>query len=494
MLLTESIGSVAVSAPERPAVIDARGATSYGRLVGLAAAYASAMRKTPDQALVGALCEPSAEFIALYLAAIASQRVLVPFNERIPDQQLLSVLADSDCAMVFCQRPWAGRAEKLAAACGDMGAPRCLEDIEPADPGSLVFHEILGPRDRVACFYTSGMTGDPMGAVLTHGNLSSTVETMLHLTPVDETDVFTTAVPLWHVYSVVVGCLLPLTAGARIALCPTASAECVSHTLELHGSTFVVAPPTVLSRLGQSPETGEASRLRFALSGGDSLPVEVLGRFEERYGVPVVESYGLTEGSAVSTCNPFGGDRRPGTVGRALPNQTLRIADDRMTLTPMGDVGEIIIRGPNVMSGYLGRARDTMTVMRDGWLHTGDLGWMDPLGFLHLVGRKKDLIIVDGLNVYPGHVERVLQALDGILEACVVGVKEPDRGEVPKAVVVLDDEAQVSDEDILEHCRGYLAEYETPQAILRVPRLPKTTAGHLSRATVSHLYGRSLAD
>lgn len=492
MLLTDAIVSVAETLPERPAVVDARGTTSYGRLLRLVATYAGHLRSTREDGCVGALCDPSAEFVATYLAAMATGRTLVPINERLPDSQLVRLLRDCNCTAILCQDSWEGRASRLSSLCSLPEAPVVLDALEAAGPEP---DESLGDgrlRDRVVCFYTASVTGFPCGALLTHGNLVSTVEAMLDLAPMGEEDVFATAMPVWHPYGALLGCLLPLAAGARVIICPAASSECVARALEVHRPTFLVAPNTVISRLATLPHVDSGGRLRFAMCSGDTVSAEVHACFEERYHARVIEGYGVTEAAALTTCNPFGGDRRVGTVGRPLPNQTVRIADDHMNLAPVGDVGEIIIRGPNVMAGYLNRPEDTLAVLNEGWLHTGDLAWEDSDQFLHFVGRKRDLIVVDGLNVYPGHVETVLEGLEGILDACVIGVRDADVGEAPKAVLVVDESSAPSDEWILAQCGEHLAEYELPKAIARVPRLPRTTAGHISRATVAYLYGRSL--
>lgn len=490
-MLTESIGSVAKALPRRAAVTDARGTTSYGDLVGLAAAYASRFARTPEGACIAALCDPSAQFIAAYLAAMATSRTLVPLNERLPDRELGALLNEARCSLIACQTSSLGRAARLAQMCASLGEPYLLDAERPQDPQGLASIDSAALRDRVACFRTGNATGEPCGALLTHGNLAATVGALLRHAPFDETDVFAAAAPLWRAYGIIVGCLLPLTAGARVVLCPALSTECVAGYIERHRPTVLVAPSTVLVRLVGASWPAEVSSLRFALSSGDPLPPDALDRFEAQSGALAVESYGLTEASAVTACNPFGAGRRPGTVGPPLPNQTVRIVDDHMAPVPVGDVGEIIIRGPNVMAGYLGRPLDTLSVLREGWLHTGDLARMDTEGYLQVVGRKRDRILVDGLSVYPLRVEAVLRKLPGVLDACVIGVRDPEQGAVPKAVIVVADGPQVTDERIRAHCAEYLAEYEVPRYIARVPRLPRTTAGRLSRATVAHIHGRA---
>jgi long-chain acyl-CoA synthetase len=238
-----------------------------------------------------------------------------------------------------------------------------------------------------------------------------------------------------------------------------------------------------------APLEVDLSAARFAVSGGAPLPTEVLHRFEARYGIPIYEGYGLTEASPVLTENPPLGHRKVGSVGPPLPGVELRVVDGTGKEVPTGEIGEIVARGANIMQGYLNQPEDTAEVLRDGWLSSGDLGKCDADGYFYIVDRKKDLIIVGGLNVYPREVEDILAAHPAVAEVAVVGIPDSMRGEVPKAYVVLRPGAAASRKELLRFARERLASFKVPREVEFCEGLPRTTSGKVLR---QHL--RSTAD
>jgi long-chain acyl-CoA synthetase len=229
---------------------------------------------------------------------------------------------------------------------------------------------------------------------------------------------------------------------------------------------------------------GDFSAWRVCISGGAPLPPAVLEAFEVKYGVPIYEGYGPTECAPVLTVNPPGGKRKVGSVGPALPRVEMRIVGERGEPLPQGEVGEIAARGPNVMQGYLNRPDETAEVLRDGWYHTGDLGRVDQDGYYYVVDRKKDLILVGGLNVYPREVELILAHHPAVAEAVVIGIPDPVRGEVPRGLVILKDGQQVGPRDLLQWCRQRLANYKVPRAISIVSELPRTATGKVLKSAL----------
>jgi len=491
MSLAESFLARASDHPDREAIVDARGRWSYADLARFAAGAADLLRTMPPSAPAAVLLECRGEYPGLYLGAVFAGRALAPLNTRLAYTELLESLVDSRAELVITQGAMSELARSLAASSPARPRVVSVEDIEPCHPPDSI-ETPSGDKSRVGLFYTSGRSGAPMGAVITLGNLASTVDALHKVSPMGEDDVFFAITPPWHVYTAVVSFLLPFAIGARTVVCCDPTPENMSELIRAERVTFAAGVPTLLSRLEAFEGEVDASSLRHVVSGGDVFAEDARRRFEARFGIPVIEGYGCTEATAAVCSNPFDADRRPGTVGRPLPNQHVLLVDDRGGVMPVGDVGEIIVRGPNVMAGYLGQPEETQLVLKDGWLHTGDLAWRDRYGFLHIVGRKKDMLIVDGLNVYPQHIEQVLLRLDGIAECAVIGVRHPKLGEVPKAVLVAEEGFRHSADILQAHCAHHLAEYKIPRSFVFVDELPKTTSGRISKATVRQVYGRSL--
>jgi long-chain acyl-CoA synthetase len=242
------------------------------------------------------------------------------------------------------------------------------------------------------------------------------------------------------------------------------------------------AVPTIYGMLAALPAevAPDTSSLRYAVCGAAPMPIELITAFERRYGVPIVEGYGLSEGTCASTSNPLDGERRPGTVGVALPGIEVAIMDDRGQLVPNGTPGEVVVAGPTVMRGYLNRPADTARTIVDGWLHTGDIGYLDADDYLVLVDRAKDMIIRGGENIYPKEIESALYTHPEVREAAVVGRPDPVYGEVPVAFVAVG-EAAVTPEDLLAHLRQSLAKYKLPADITMVDTLPKNPVGKIDK-------------
>ena len=239
--------------------------------------------------------------------------------------------------------------------------------------------------------------------------------------------------------------------------------------------------PTIYLVLNSLPPEvkPDLSSLQFVVCGAAPMPANAIHEFERRYRVPIVEGYGLSEGTVASTINPLHGKRKPGTVGVPFPGQEVAIAGDAGQHLPHGEIGEVMIRGPNVMRGYLGKPEATAEALRDGWLHTGDVGYLDADGYLVLVDRKKDMIIRGGENIYPKEVENVLHQHPAVQEAAVVGRPDPVYGEQPVAYVVLRPGAHATPDELIEHCKASLAKFKIPRAVYLMDSLPKNTIGKI---------------
>jgi long-chain acyl-CoA synthetase len=335
------------------------------------------------------------------------------------------------------------------------------------------------------CLYTSGTTGRPKGALLSHRNLIANLESFRSVLHVTEDDVFLAALPLFHAYGATVLFLEPLSLGATVVVEPRFLPDAVLRAIAQHRVTLFAGVPSMYAVLASTPRpAADVSSWRLCISGGAPLPIAVAEAFEAQYGIPIYEGYGPTECAPVLTVNPPFGERKLGSVGPPIPQVELRVVDDGGNPLPPGAVGEIVARGPNVMQGYLNRPVETAEVLRDGWYHTGDLGHMDEDGYYYIVDRKTDLILVGGLNVYPREVELVLSAHPAVMEAAVIGVPDPVRGEAPKAFVILRNGQQVTTQDLLQWCRQRLANYKVPRSLVVVPDLPRTVTGKILKSEI----------
>ncbi|MEV6325027.1 AMP-binding protein [Nocardia sp. NPDC051787] len=341
--------------------------------------------------------------------------------------------------------------------------------------------------------YTSGTTGRPKGVMLDHGNIAAMCGMLVDALKLDETEHSLLILPLYHVNGIVVSVLSPLLAGGRATIAGRFSASTFFDVVELVRPTYFSAVPAIYAMLVSQPERRrpDTSSLRRAICGAAPMPAELIARFESRFGLPIVEGYGMSEGTCASTLNPPAGLRKPGTVGLPLPGQTVATMDPGGHLLDDGSLGEVVVRGPNVMRGYLGQPEATARTIVDGWLHTGDVGRFDADGYLVLVDRIKDMIIRGGENIYPKEIENVLHAHPEVLEAAVVGAPDPVLGEVPVAHVVPLPGSAVTVAELDEHCRRSLARVKVPVSIFRTDSLPRNPVGKIDKRKLRTLAASS---
>lgn len=457
--------------PDRPVIFDpAEGWLSASQLdersARVAGRLAAAGLEPGDRVLISA--DPSARLVVTHVACLRSGLVVVPANTGYRSEELAHIIADSDPRAAVVdddeRAGWCRRAAGDELLIVDPGV-RLPEGPIPALDASVANSDtpaLIG--------YTSGTTGRPKGAVLSHGNLLASVEALLLAWRWSPDDRLVLALPLFHMHGLGVGLHGTLAAGASAVLVPRFTVDAVLDAAATHHATLFFGVPTMYTRLVDSPRAGELRTLRLCVSGSAPLPAELHRRLEEATGQRVLERYGMTE-TVMLVSNPYDGDRRPGTVGLPLPGVELRLSPDK---------GEVLVRGPNVFSGYRHRPESNLEAFTDdGWFRTGDLGSLDADGYLTLVGRAKELIISGGYNVYPREVEDALRLHPAVVDAAVVGTADPHWGEVVTAYV--ETCADVTEAELTGFVGEHLAAYKRPRQVRLVEALPRNALGKVQK-------------
>jgi long-chain acyl-CoA synthetase len=369
----------------------------------------------------------------------------------------------------------------------ELPAARRFNNVLAEGAGKRLEPFAVGPDDIAFLQYTGGTTGVSKGAMLLHRNILANiaqVEGWLSLALGGEAPIIITALPLYHIYSLTVNCLLMLRMGGYSVLI-TNPRDIAGFVKELarHRYNMITGVNTLFNALLHNPEFAKLdfSALRVASGGGMAVQKAVAERWKQLTGTTLLEGYGLTETSPVATMNPFDLNGFSGSIGVPIPSTEIAIRDDSGKDLPLGEPGEICIMGPQVMKGYWQRPDETAKQFwSDGFLRTGDIGMMDDKGFIRIVDRKKDMILVSGFNVYPNEIEQVLAMHPGVLECAAIGVEDEHSGEVPKVFVVKKD-ANLTEQDVLEHCRKELTGYKRPKYVEFRAELPKTNVGKILR-------------
>lgn len=465
--------------------------TTYGELraqVGAVRGALSSMGVQPgDRVAVASANNPV--FPLAYLAALGSGAVVVPLNPASPtpelDRELRSVrprvlfygpaaraaisgLVLSDCGI-----------ENVVASDGDaLDGARPLADLLSAAECPIVDRE---PGDLAVLAFTSGTAGAPKAAMLTHGNLLANISQIQHHPgrALRSDDVALGALPMFHIFGLNVVLGLTLRAGGSVVLVERFDPATALETISRHSITMVAGAPPMFSAWASLPDADPTafSSVRLAVSGAAPLAESVAVAFEDRYGISVMEGYGLTEASPVVTSSVIGGRPKRGSVGLPLPGVEVRLVDEEGEDALLGDPGEVWVRGPNVFSGYWQDPDASAAVLSgDAWLRTGDIAVADDDGYLYLVDRSKDLVIVSGFNVFPAEVEEVLMSHPAIGDAAVVGVSHPHTGEAVKAFVVARAGQHLEEDEVIAFCANHLARYKCPVKVMFVDEIPHSAA------------------
>ncbi|WP_086840908.1 class I adenylate-forming enzyme family protein [Amycolatopsis kentuckyensis] len=416
------------------------------------------------------------EFVLLLFAAWRIGATVTPVNPSMTDVEVARQLDDSAARLLVAETGAAAVGEVTTVTVGDLSEASAQRDqAVPADPSALAL-----------LIYTSGTTGVPKGVMLDHANLDAMAEMGRRALKIGPGDRCLLVLPLFHVNGIVVSVLMPLLAGASVVIADRFTPQTFFDVVERHRPTYFSAVPTIYRMLAALPDAvrPDTSSLRFGICGAAPASADLLSRFEARYGFPLVEGYGLSEGTCASTINPVDGPRRAGTVGVAFPGQEIRILGPDGTAVESGVDGDVVVRGPNVMRGYLGRPEDTARVVVDGWLHTGDVGHLDADGYLTLVGRSKDMIIRGGENIYPKEIEDVLTGDPAVLEAAVIGVPDEKWGEVVVAYVQPRPGRSVDPAALNARCAENLSGYKRPTELVVLEAIPKNPVGKIDKGAL----------
>jgi long-chain acyl-CoA synthetase len=436
------------------------------------------------------------EFAMLYYGVLRAGAAVVPMNPLLKAREVEFYLGDSGAKLIFAWHATAGEADKGAEAAGTSFFPVAPETLDRQlsdhDPVASVCER--ADDDTAVILYTSGTTGKPKGAELTHANLSRNAavaaSTLFHLEP---DDVVMGCLPLFHSFGQTCGLNAVVGSGACLTLVPRFDPGKALEVIERDRVTVFEGVPTMYVALLNHPQRRDhdAGSLRVCVSGGAALPVEVLRGFEEAFGCIILEGYGLSETSPVASFNHPGRERKPGSIGTPIEGVEIRVVDPSGRDVPAGEVGEIAIRGHNVMKGYWRHQQATSEAIPDGWFRTGDLGRRDEDGYLFIVDRKKDLIIRGGYNVYPREIEEVLYEHPAVAEAAVIGIPHPTHGEEVGAAVVLKPCAAATAAELRAFCKERVAAYKYPRHVWLEAALPKTATGKLLRREVQPPEGLS---
>lgn len=492
MNLAQALIEAADSHGDRPAIRLDDTVLTYSDLLDRAGAVADQLRRDGfapgDRA---GLMTPNVPAYPVHLfGVLLAGGVVVPLNPLLKAREVEYHLADAGATVVFTVPEAADEVQagatpagsRVAVVAGD-GGPA------PSAPGRSPIAD-RDDDDTAVILYTSGTTGRPKGAELTHENLRSnaavTRETLIETGP---DDVVMGCLPLFHVFGLTCGLLASVQAGSCLSLIPRFDGAKALEVIERDGVTVFEGVPTMYAAMLAARDAdgtlgGDLATIRTCICGGAPLPVELLNRFEATLGCVILEGYGLSESAPVACFNHPHLERKPGTVGVAVADVALRVVDTEGNEVADGEVGEILISGPNVMKGYWGRPEVTAETVVDGWLRTGDLAVRDAEGYFTIVDRKKDMIIRGGYNVYPREVEEVLYEHPGVAEAAVIGIPHETMGEEVAAAVALKAGHEASPDDVREFVKDRIAPYKYPREVWIVPELPKGPTGKILRREV----------
>jgi long-chain acyl-CoA synthetase len=488
--LAQNLIDTAAEHADRPALkMDDAGLT-YGEFRDAALKVAASLqaRGISPGDRVGMVLPNVLSFPVVFYGALLAGAAVVPMNPLLKAREVEYYLRDSGARLVVALEP---SADPVVEAAGTVGIEAVT--VGPALPEALIGDPALdAPVERsgddlAVILYTSGTTGQPKGAELTHANLAGNCRTTAEtLTENTVDDVIMGCLPLFHVFGLTCGLNTAVARGSLLTLIPRFDGGKALSVIERDRVTIFEGVPTMFAGMLHSPDAGstDVSSLRLCVSGGSAMPVEVMRAFEEKFGCIILEGYGLSETSPVASFNHPHAERKPGSIGTPIAGVEMRLVDDDGRDVPAGEVGEIAIRGENVMKGYWERPEETAKAIPDDWFRSGDLARLDEDGYYFIVDRKKEMIIRGGYNVYPREIEEALYEHPAVAEVACVGISHPELGEEVAAAVALKPGASAEVDELREFVKERVAAYKYPRHLWLVDSLPKGPTGKILRRSV----------
>lgn len=440
---------------------------------------------------VGLLSRNSVEFVYSYMAIVSLGAVVVPINFQLTARETAFIIKDANMKHLVAMERMPLEVELSHLGYSQDVKQHLLADIKQEVqnlPDVLIPDSGLDENHPCVIIYTSGTTGNPKGAVLTHKNLVSNAQAFAKVLPVTASDNVLCVLPMYHCFAWTCAILNALLCGASITILDAFAPKETIAAIKEYGVTVMYGVPpmyNILTRVGQ-PE--DLAGVKLLISGGASLPEKVARQFTDKYGKKILEGYGLSEASPVVTLNPI---EKPKycSIGKALPGLEVTVVDAKGQSLPPGMVGEIVVRGTTVMQGYFNLPDESAEALKDGWLHTGDLAYQDAEGYFFVVDRLKDLIISNGENIYPREIEELLYAYPGVVEASVIGVPDPLRGQVASAYIVLAEGHSFDKKAVREYLQSNIAAYKIPRDFIIVDALPKNQTGKILKRALREQVG-----
>jgi long-chain acyl-CoA synthetase len=420
------------------------------------------------------------EFVTAVFGILHAGAVVVPVNNFLKPAEVNYILADGGIDVLISDAELGAHFAELSAARPQLKILK-VEDFAtlPNPSTQLPASPARNESDLAVIIYTSGTTGKPKGVMLSHGNLLHNVNSCRIVLESVPDDCFAVILPMFHTYMMTVGIFLPFTMGGSIVLVKSLHPpRAMFQEIFSRNATILTAVPTFY-RMLLGAQVPAQMPIRIFISGSAPLPMQTLTEFEEKFKVPLIEGYGLSEASPVVSKNPLHGVRKAGSIGIPVANVEMSIQDNDGKFLGVSETGEICVRGGNVMQGYWNQPEETKKVFRDGWLLTGDVGHRDADGYYYITDRKKDMLLVNGINVYPREIEEVIYHFPGVKEAAVVGVPDARRGEQPVAFVTAAEGQTLDEKALHEFIRSKLADYKVPKQIILLPALPKNATGKI---------------
>jgi long-chain acyl-CoA synthetase len=504
MMLPENLGQLltrtAKRYPHKIAIVFGRKKITYRALDDFTDQLAAGLigLGIKKQERVAIFLDNCPEFVISYYSILKAGMVAVPINYMFKIEEARFILEDSEAAAIITSRTYVDMALELRLRLDSLetiitttkAKDNIIDFNKLRETKTELLNESFVDKDRLAVIlYTSGTTGHPKGAVLTHHNLICNAYDSAQAINASHKDSLVCILPLFHSFAATVCMNLPLLVGAKIVIMKSIKHfKRIMRAIRKNRVSVFVGIPSIynilkdikLPRIFHAPLIKLFNPVKVCICGAAALPVETFVGFEKRFRIPLLEGYGLTEASPVVTLNPLRAKRKPGSIGIPLSKTiALRIVDDKGNDVATQNIGELLVKGPNVMQGYYKQREATLEALKDGWLYTGDMAKFDPEGYVYIVGRKKEMVNVRGLNVYPREIEEILYQNPKIKEAAVIGITDTHKGEVPKGFVVLKDGLSATEHEIIQYLRDRLAPYKIPKFIEFRATLPKNSTGKI---------------